>query len=235
MGFDPLALARETEKIVARDAERKYYRFRQAGFYGGIATADCVGCNLRCIFCWAWNIVTRPEKFGNFISPEEVAEKLAAIAGRAGFGQARISGNEPTIAREHLLAVLAALPSNMRFILETNGILLGADAGYAAALAAFPNLHVRVSLKGASEEEFGRLTGAAPWAFSLQLKALENLQRAGVSFHPALMASFSSSASRAALLERLAAIHPALPGRLEIEEVADYGGAFARLRAAGLR
>ncbi|MEM3030574.1 MAG: radical SAM protein [Candidatus Micrarchaeia archaeon] len=234
MGFDPLALAKETEKIVARNAERKYYRFRPAGFYGGIATADCVGCNLRCVFCWAWNVVTKPERAGKFFSPEEIAEKLAAIARRAGFAQVRVSGNEPTIARQHLLALLAALPADLRFILETNGILLGADAGYAAALAEFPNLHVRVSLKGASEKEFERLVGAVPEAFSLQLKALENLQRAGVSFHPAAMASFSSSASMAALTERLAAIHPSLPSRLELEEVADYGGAFARLRAAGL-
>jgi uncharacterized Fe-S cluster-containing radical SAM superfamily protein len=31
-----------------------------------------------------------------------------------------ISGNEPTIAREHLLKVLEMVPFDMHFILETN-------------------------------------------------------------------------------------------------------------------
>jgi len=221
-------LAEETRKIVARDSERKFYRFRPAKFYGGIATADCVGCNLRCIFCWAWNIVTKPEKAGAFYSPEEAAGRLSSIARKFGFSQVRISGNEPTISKENLLAVLRLIPDDIRFILETNGILLGSDAGYANELADFKNLHVRVCLKGASEGEFERLTGAAGSAFGLQLKALANLRTAGVSFHPAVMASFSSKESLKKLMERLRSIDPGLPAMLELEEVEDYGGAFSR-------
>jgi uncharacterized Fe-S cluster-containing radical SAM superfamily protein len=42
--IDPIALAEEAGKIVGSGEKRKYYRFRPAFYYGGIATADCVGC-----------------------------------------------------------------------------------------------------------------------------------------------------------------------------------------------
>jgi len=71
-----------------------------------IATADCVCCCLRCIFCWSWNIATRPQECGHFSSPEEVAGKLIAIAKSKKLHQLRISGNEPTICREHLVKSL---------------------------------------------------------------------------------------------------------------------------------
>jgi uncharacterized Fe-S cluster-containing radical SAM superfamily protein len=62
--IDPIALADEAGKIVSSGDKRKYYRFRPALYYGGIATADCVGCCLRCLFCWAWRILVQPEKAG---------------------------------------------------------------------------------------------------------------------------------------------------------------------------
>ncbi len=85
----------------------------------------------------------------------------------------RISGNEPTICKEHLIQVLKLIPEDYTFILETNGILIGNDMTYAEELSRFSNLYVRVSLKGTCEEEFSRLTGAQ--GFQLQLKALEHL------------------------------------------------------------
>jgi hypothetical protein len=50
--YDPIELAEEIGKVVNAEEKRKYYRFRPAPYYGGIATADCVGCCLRCLFCW---------------------------------------------------------------------------------------------------------------------------------------------------------------------------------------
>ncbi len=64
--FDPLELARHTARMVARDNLRKYHRFRAARFYGGIATADCLGCNLRCLFCWAWPRLHQVQRLGAF-------------------------------------------------------------------------------------------------------------------------------------------------------------------------
>jgi len=174
-----------------------------------------------------------PERYGQFYSPEEVATRLLKIAKRKGFHQIRISGNEPTVARDHLLKVLASMPDYLTFILETNGILIGHDRTYADDLARFNNLYVRISFKGTNEEEFSLLTGAQPSGFRLQLQALENLYRAGVDVHPALMASFSPLENIRALQRELGKIDPAFK-EIEIEELALYGNVEERLRKANI-
>jgi uncharacterized Fe-S cluster-containing radical SAM superfamily protein len=78
--FDPLEMAVITERIVCKDNLRKYYRFRPSRFYGGISTADSVGCCLRCVFCWSWREVVRPEEYGKYYTPEDVASRLVSIA-----------------------------------------------------------------------------------------------------------------------------------------------------------
>ena len=232
-GFDPIRRSEQVSRLVCEGERRRYRRFRAARFYGGIATADCVGCSLRCLFCWSWPEVVHPEAVGELCSPADVARRLTSIARKKGFRQVRISGNEPTLCREHLLGVLAELPKDLLFILETNGILLGHDASYAEALSRFSNVSARVSLKGTSEEEFSRLTGASPDGFSLQLGALENLYRRGVRVHAAAMVSFSPQENVRALRRRLARIAPALAD-LEVEELVLYGDVEDRLRKAKL-
>ena len=227
--YNALKMAETTQSIVCSGDQRKYYRFRPAKFYGGIATADCVGCNLRCVFCWSWNVTTRPETVGSFYGPRDVAQRLIGIAKGKNLMQLRISGNEPTLCREHLLKVLELIPEEYTFILETNGILIGNDETYARDLARFPHVHVRVSLKGTSEEEFTRLTGAEPAAFGLQLKALEHLAAAGVAVHPACMISFSTKDHIQALRTRLAVIHPSFRG-FEEEEIILYPAVEERLK-----
>ena len=91
-GFDPLEEATLAAQVVCRGDRRKYYRFRPAKFYGGIATADCLGCCLRCLFCWSWPKVIAPGQYGKFYSPAQVADKLTDIALEKGFHQLRISG-----------------------------------------------------------------------------------------------------------------------------------------------
>jgi len=231
--YDPLELARQTAKIVCRWTARKYYRFRSARFYGGIATADCLGCNLRCAFCWAWEQLHRVHKVGKFYEPKKVAERLGAIAGKKGFSQVRLSGNEPTLGMTHLLEVLSHLPQDLAFILETNGIILGAERRWAQELAAFPQVFARVCLKGYTPEEFSLLTGARPEGFTLQLKALEHLLAAGVDCHAAVMVSFSPRGSQEKLRQRLRAIHPAL-GDFEEEALILYPAVAARLAKQGL-
>ncbi len=230
--YDPVERAKEVAQIVCQDDTRKYYRFRAAKFYGGIATADCVGCCLRCLFCWSWREVVKPDAYGRFYSPEAVSGKLVNIARKKGFDRIRISGNEPTISRRHLLRVLEGIPEQIQFVLETNGILIGHDETYAEDLAGFKNLYVRVSIKGATEGEFSTLTGARPEGFALQLKALENLYRAGVDVQAAVMVSFSPAKNVMALKERLATIAPAFK-YIEIETLALYRDVEQRLQKAG--
>ena len=142
--YDPLELSKITEKLVTKELMKKYYRFRPAKFYGGISTADTVGCNLRCKFCWSGNSVWNAKNTGEFYSPEDVAETLLNIAEAKGYNQIRVSGGEPTIGKNHLINLLNCISPDMVFILETNGILLGADKRYIDDLSKFNNLHIRV-------------------------------------------------------------------------------------------
>ena len=122
---------------------------------------------------------------------------------------------------------------NQIFILETNGILIGADKSYARNLARFNNLYVRVSLKACNQKEFSALTGAIPEGFQLQLQALENLARFGVNVHPALMISFSSPEAVDAMKKRLGNIRRDF-AEFEIEELVVYGDLEDRLIKADL-
>ncbi len=202
---------------------RRYWRFRGGLWYGGIATADCVGCNLRCKFCGPRICMSRKGKYGSLKSPEEVANILLSIAQRRGYRYLRISGGEPTICFQHLLQVIDRVKtSKYVFILETNGIILGIDGSYAEQLSRYPNIHVRVSIKGTNPQEFSTLTMAPAQYFEYQIRALENLLRYEVSFHPAVVASFTTSKNIEKLRERLWNIDPTLAENLEIEYIVLY-------------
>ena len=178
--------------------------------------------------------MNRPQDVGKFHSPEDAFSKMETIAEKGGFSQLRLSGQEPTIGREHLIELLGIVEeSPYKFILETNGILIGAEPDYAPLLSGFKRLHVRVSLKGTCEEEYGTVTGALPESFKLQLDALANLKDSGVSCHPAVMVSFSSKENFADLSDRLDEIDPSLFQELEIEELITYPHVTKRLKKAG--
>lgn len=226
--YDALARHEAVEKIVTRDEggvqERKYWRFRYDRWYGGIITADAVGCGLVCKYCWVSDAVMfKPAVIGEFHNPETVARTLADMAKKRELKQLRISGGEPTIGKKHLLQLLDNLRSKqLSFILETNGILIGHDIDYAKDLAEYPFIQVRVSLKGCNEKEFAMLTDAKPEGFRLQLKALENLVKAGVECRPAVMTSFSQRKNLKELIQQLGNISQKLGNNLETEELILY-------------
>ncbi len=239
MGYDPVERHQEIEKSVVQKRIggdlRKYYRFRHDRWYRGVITGDIAGCGLQCRFCW---VRPEPQEGGEapgFYKAEEAAERILRLMKENRINQVRLSGGEPTIGRGHLLRLLTVLQRRrIRFILETNGILLGADETYAQDLAPFPFLHVRVSLKGCSAEEFARLTGSDPGGFHLQLSALEKLRKAGVSAHPAVMVSFSSRESMDRLYHAIWKIDPRMHSEIEKEEVTLYPHVVENLKAAKL-
>ena len=239
--YDPIQRHIAIEKLVthvgSEGQDRKYYRIRLARWYGGIVTADCVGCGLLCKFCWVSdNVMLRPADVGKFHTPRKVAEDMVSLAKKRGLHLLRVSGGEPTIGKLHLLQLLDFLQGkSYRFILETNGILIADDKTYAANLSKYSFVHVRVSLKGCNEEEFALLTGAKPHGFTLQLKALENLVDAGVSCHPAVMASFSPRKNLQALIQRLKQINHSLARDLEVEELILYPHVSRRVRMHRLK
>ena len=237
--FDPLELARRTEQIVCEGDRRKYTKFSCPRMYGGIATGYACGCCLRCIFCWVHWSRDFPEKHGRFRSPDGVFDELSRMARRKKISQVRISGAEPTLGKSHLLGVLQLVEKSpfRLFILETNGLLIGADSAYAREIARFKKVHARVALKAGTPEAFTRMTGAKPEFFELPFQGIKNLLSVGVSCHVAAMSAdsrFMTDEERKSLLGRLEAIHPALVRNLEEEIVTPYPAARERLRYAGV-
>jgi uncharacterized Fe-S cluster-containing radical SAM superfamily protein len=231
--YDPLVRAEELRAVVLRGDQRRYYRLGRPGrWYGGISSADCCGCPLNCVFCWSDRPRNHPES-GKLASPDLVAQKLISCAQQHHYRQVRVSGNEPTLGKRHLLVLIGLISdAGLDFILETNGILI--DEEYARDLAPYTNLHVRVSLKGANADTFSRLTGAIPEGFDLALDALAHLVNSNVSCHAAVMGSFDPPEKLHGLVLRLSEIHPSLGQQLEREEIILYPHVARRLKAADI-
>ena len=236
--FDPVALAAETERAVCQGNKRKYLKFGSTINYTGIATGYAVGCCLRCIFCWASETRDQYMQEATYYSPQEVYDRLSAIARKKRLKQLRISDGEPTIGKSHLLELLELVERSdfKRFVLETNGILLGLDRAYARDLAAFKKVWVRVSIKAGTPEAFARKTGAIAEAFEYPFQALRYLKDEAIDVGVAAMSAdprFMDPLERVSLIGKLAAIDPRLVLNLEEEMVILYTDTLKRLKAMG--
>ena len=157
-------------------------------------------------------------------------------ARRNGHRTISASASEGTLGRQHLFELLDLVEeSEFVYILETNGMTLGADPKFAQELARYKNLHVRVSLKGANEEEYFTLTGARRSSYALPFRALQHLIKAGVSCNACVMASFSSEASLAAFENRLYKLHPGALKSLETEHITLFPKVRERLNKHQLK
>lgn len=251
--FNPLELAKDTEKIVTKSGpdglERKYTDFYSVPVYRGIATGYAAGCCLRCVYCWSNWSRDFPERFGRFYSPKEAARRLFEAAEDGilysdywrrlipKVNKLRLSGCEPTIGKEHLISVLNHVDDSKYplFILETNGILFGADRKYVKRIAEFASkLYVRVSFKAATPESFTERTGAVGEYYELPFKALKYLLDEGIFARAAAMTDpkIMSEEERKILIERLSEIDPRYGrGELEEEAIDAYDTSMKRLKA----
>lgn len=247
-GFDPFELGKKIEKLVVRGGtegqERRYSKapsinpknkslnFRISNYYRGTSVADVVGCNLRCVFCWAEDeIRNHPAKVGEFYSPQSIAHGLIDTARTTGYKYLRITQGEPTLSKEHLIKVLQELePYNYPFLLETNGIILGDDDRFVKELSSYKNLHIRFSLKGATAKKFRLFTGAKEIFYDLQLKALKNCLDNQISCHPAIMLDLIETKDEfESLQSSLLGIDPDLIKVLEFERLFLYPHVKQRL------
>jgi len=190
--FDPEKRATEGERLVLKEGKRLYYRFRPAPYYGGIATADAIGCSFLCAYCWNYNRNLNPQRFDKFYSAQEVSSKLLKIARKRFFHLFRITGSEPVLGAnsfDHLLKVIThifqEIPRSI-FILETNGFILGYRKDLIKKLK-YPNLWIRISLKGIDEDSFQNISGAKKEFFLYPIVALKELQEQGIKAWPAIM------------------------------------------------
>jgi len=223
--FDPIKRSEEIESLVMRGDRCLYYRFRSSGHYGGVLTADTVGCNLLCAYCWNYRKNENPTQ-GEFCSADEVVLRLRTEAGRTGIQSFRISGAEPILGERsarHLADVLSAFPG--RFIVETNGIILGYTPALLDLLLPH-NPYIRLTIKGDSLERFEEITGAMRSAFQFQAKALHELRKRGGTCRIAAMAGAVDSRG----LEHLFSEE-----RIEWEEFRNFGNAERNLAHRGVR
>jgi len=232
--FDPLELAKETEKLCVRGSSRKYTNFYCTGVYGGISTGYLVGCCLRCVFCWVSLSRDFPDKYGEFYSPEEVFDRLVSNARKARVNRLRVSGGEPTLGKDHLLRLLELVDrTQFFFVLETNGILLGKDPEYVRALKKYRNIYVRVCVKAGTAEGFEIRTGGRGEFYELPYIAVEALRREDIYFRVASMSDprLMSKEERKEMVIKLRKV--GYREELE-EEICDpYDTSVLRLRKAG--
>ena len=235
-GYDPIALAAATEKVVVDGSQRKYVQLgRTLRFYGGTTSATEVGCNLRCKFCFSDKPVWKPKQTGRFYTPQQVFDGLATNARKYGHTSISASASEGTLGRQHLHELLELVDeSEFVYILETNGMTLGDDKEFAESLAKYKNLHVRVSIKGCNEDEFHRLTGARASAYELPFKALQHLIDAGVSCNACVSVSFSDAAGIKSVEKKLETMHPGILKSLELERIKLFPKVQRRIQNEGL-
>ena len=235
-GYDPIALAAATEKVVVDGNQRKYVQLgRTLRFYGGTTSATEVGCNLRCKFCFSDKPVWKPKQTGRFYTPQQVFDGLATNARKYGHTSISASASEGTLGRQHLHELLELVDeSKFVYILETNGMTLGDDKEFAESLAKYKNLHVRVSIKGCNEDEFHRLTGARASAYELPFKALQHLIDAGVSCNACVSVSFSDAAGIKSVEKKLETMHPGILKSLELERIKLFPKVQRRIQNEGL-
>jgi uncharacterized Fe-S cluster-containing radical SAM superfamily protein len=227
--FNPIQRAAEMETIVMLDGKRKYYRFRASHHYGGIVTADTVGCPFLCAYCWNYGRNESPEKCGEFYSPHDVVEKLTSIARKRNIHLFRMSGAEPILGPascDHLLQVATA----GRFIIETNGLILGARPELIGRLKGLDG-SVRISMKGWDGQSFERLSGAKSEYFEYPLVALQQLIGVGIDAWPAVMGDLFGTDGIRRLAKRMEAM--GLPTRIEREYLERYPFVVSNLRRRG--
>ncbi len=245
----PVELTELTRKMVCREENgthlRKYTSFYGVGVYGGIATAYSVGCNFRCVFCWVDWSRDWPERYGSFYTPGQVYQRLREVMSGCGYRRARISGAEPTLCPEHLCSVLDLVHREREafdlFVIETNGVVISQERGFAERLEKYASRdrtrgtvgHVRLSIRGGQPEAFEEKTGCTQDSMELPFIAARRLWDAQVSFHVAVVVDerFTSPDEEERIYERLADIDQSIASSVEREILDPYPHALVRLRA----
>jgi uncharacterized Fe-S cluster-containing radical SAM superfamily protein len=193
--FDPIKRAQEIEGLVMEGDARKYYRFRYQQRWWAPSVADASGCCLSCAYCW--NASRNQALPGKYCRPSTVAEKLNNMSTEHGDHPRayfmRTGGCEPVLGEKsmnHLIAVLDLLDCD-RFLLETNGIMLGENPQFFEKLEQFKDMIlVRVTAKAHSPERFERITGAKADFFDRPIRAIHEAGRRGFDCELAYMPDF---------------------------------------------
>lgn len=132
-------------------------------------------CNLRCPVCFA----SAGEQTPHDLSVEEIGKQFDLLMEHGGPFNIQLSGGEPTLLED--LDKIIALGKEKGFTffqLNTNGIRLAREGGYAAHLAKAGVSVVFLQFDGLDDEIYQTLRGAA--LAETKLRAIENCKAAGL-------------------------------------------------------
>lgn len=252
--IDPIQYGQQLEKVLINERNQRPYRsFKIEPFYGQIATARSVGCNVRCAFCWTDPNRDDPEnQFKDTVlyTPEGMVKKLIDVSSNE-YGRAimttffRISGCEPTIGMNHLLEVLKNFEKETGnkhpFLLETNGMILGHDEKVAEEISRFRNMiQVRLSLKAGTREGLEKRTHIQGKFVDLPFRAINNLEKYEIPYSLATIkdAKLMPPTERKILFRKIfeSSSQPPLEvlSKIEEENIDLFGITRKRLMEAGL-
>jgi uncharacterized Fe-S cluster-containing radical SAM superfamily protein len=191
--FDPIERARQVESLVMRGSERKYYRFRFQEKWWAPVVADSVGCLISCAYCW--NSAKNRELPGKYMSAPEVANRLNSLGAKHNAWYFRTGGCEPILGEaslNHYVELLEKCEAS-RFLLESNGLMLGYHPEYIKKLEPFKNmLRFRISAKADNPERFEMLSGAKREFFEYPFIAIREAARLGFDCDLAYMPEFTN-------------------------------------------
>lgn len=132
-------------------------------------------CNLRCPVCFA----SAGEQTPHDLSVEEIGKQFDLLMEHGGPFNIQLSGGEPTLLED--LDKIIALGKKKGFTffqLNTNGVRIAAEEGYAAHLAKAGVSVVFLQFDGLDDEIYQTLRGAA--LAETKLRAIENCKAAGL-------------------------------------------------------
>ncbi len=138
----------------------------------------CDHCNLNCPICYADSGTARPE----FRTMAEIEFMLDAVVRNEGQPDVvQISGGEPTIHPDFFLVLDAAKARPIRHLMvNTNGIRIAEDEGFAARLAGYmPDFEIYLQFDSFERDPLMQLRGAD--LRGIRERALERLNRHNIS------------------------------------------------------
>ena len=129
-------------------------------------------CNLNCPHCFAQNRISREPTL------EELTKIFRELGGPEG-PLVQLSGGEPTCREDLEQVIRAARAAGVRYVqLNSNGIRLGREAGYAQRLKEAGLSFVFMQFDGLSDDVYAALRGEQ--LLQIKEKAIENCARAGL-------------------------------------------------------
>ena len=176
-------------------------------------------CDLACPLCFA---ESSPNAAGVDPPVAEIAERLVDLFAAEGAVNIQFSGGEPTTRDDLPQIVEAACAAGFTFVqLNTNGIRLASEMGYAEALRRAGLASVFLQFDGVTDDTYRALRGR-PLA-ALKIRAIERCARAGLAvvLVPTMVVGINDG--EIGSLVRLAASWPGVVRGLHFQPVSYFG------------